>query len=117
MKFKIDENLPIEVADLLRQAGHDALTVGEQNMSGVTDVTIASVCQSEQRAILTLDLDFADIRTYPPSEYSGIMVLRLSHQDKAFVLQIVHQVIRKLDIEPLNARLWIVEDNQIRIRE
>ncbi len=29
MDFKIDENLPIEVADLLRQVGHDAVTIAE----------------------------------------------------------------------------------------
>ncbi len=33
MKFKIDENLPIEIAELLREAGYDAMTVEEQNMS------------------------------------------------------------------------------------
>ena len=27
MKFKIDQNLPIEAADLLTAAGHDALSV------------------------------------------------------------------------------------------
>jgi Domain of unknown function (DUF5615) len=32
MRFKIDENLPIEVAELLRAAGHDALTVLDQNL-------------------------------------------------------------------------------------
>jgi len=31
MKFKIDENLPIEVSELLRQTGYDATTV----LSGV----------------------------------------------------------------------------------
>lgn len=30
MKFKTDENLPVEVADDLRQTGHDALTVADQ---------------------------------------------------------------------------------------
>ena len=30
MDFKIDENLPIEVADLLRQVGHDAVTIAEK---------------------------------------------------------------------------------------
>jgi predicted nuclease of predicted toxin-antitoxin system len=29
MKFKVDENLPVEVAQLLREAGHDVLTVLE----------------------------------------------------------------------------------------
>lgn len=27
MKFKIDENLPVELADLLQEAGYDAMTV------------------------------------------------------------------------------------------
>jgi predicted nuclease of predicted toxin-antitoxin system len=30
MKFKIDENMPLEVAELLRNAGHDSATVTEQ---------------------------------------------------------------------------------------
>jgi len=32
MKFKVDENLPIEVAGSLRQAGYDAATVSEQHL-------------------------------------------------------------------------------------
>jgi len=32
MRFKIDENLPIELADLLRDAGFDAMTVPEQGI-------------------------------------------------------------------------------------
>jgi predicted nuclease of predicted toxin-antitoxin system len=82
MKFKIDENLPAEVKVILKQAGHDALDLGDQSMLGAKDDTIADVCRVEKRAIVTLDTDFADIRTYPPDEYSGIIVLRLSRQDK-----------------------------------
>jgi hypothetical protein len=29
MKFKIDENLPVEIAELLRSARHDAMMVTE----------------------------------------------------------------------------------------
>lgn len=32
MEFKVDENLPVEVADLLRQVGYDAATVFEQQL-------------------------------------------------------------------------------------
>jgi predicted nuclease of predicted toxin-antitoxin system len=49
MKFKTDENLPAEAADLLRAAGHDAVTVGGQRMSGSFDSTVSSVCQHEGR--------------------------------------------------------------------
>jgi hypothetical protein len=32
MQFKVDENLPAEIAVLLRQAGHSAATVTEQRL-------------------------------------------------------------------------------------
>jgi predicted nuclease of predicted toxin-antitoxin system len=40
MKFKIDENLPIEAAALLREAGHDALIVHDQNLRGALAVSM-----------------------------------------------------------------------------
>ena len=37
MRFKVDENLPVEVAELLSSAGHDALTVFDQSLGGEHD--------------------------------------------------------------------------------
>lgn len=62
MRFKVDENLPVEVAELLRQAGYGAITVHDQGLGGEADAEIASICQEEERALVTLDTDFADIR-------------------------------------------------------
>jgi predicted nuclease of predicted toxin-antitoxin system len=45
MEFKVDENLPVEIADSLHQAGYDAVTVFEQHLEGSPDSDIASVCQ------------------------------------------------------------------------
>ena len=55
MRFKVDENLPVEVSAWLRAAGHYALTVPDQHLGGSTDLTIASICQQEARALVTLD--------------------------------------------------------------
>lgn len=66
MRFKVDENLPIDVAELLRANGHDAMTIFDQQMVGELDPKVASVCKAEERTLITLDLDFSDIRTYPP---------------------------------------------------
>jgi hypothetical protein len=43
MKFKTDENLPVEAAEDLRQAGHDALTVADQKLAGQPDVRLAEI--------------------------------------------------------------------------
>lgn len=80
MQFKIDENMPIEIAEMLTNAGHDAKTVNEQQLQGVKDTVLINVCKNENRALVTLDTDFSDIRAYPPQEYSGIIVLRLGSQ-------------------------------------
>ena len=37
MKFKIDENLPAEIAEDLCALGHDAKSVFDQDMSGTDD--------------------------------------------------------------------------------
>ena len=116
MRFKLDENLPVEAAALLREAGHDALTVLEQEMGGTTDPNIAAVCQQEGRAIVTLDADFADIRTYPPAEYAGILVFRLRQQDKHHVLDVLRRILPLLDTEPFRGRLWVVGEERVRVR-
>ena len=62
MQFKIDENLPIEIAEMLNDAGHDAKTVNNQQLQGARDHPLVNVCKSEHRALITLDTDFSDIR-------------------------------------------------------
>lgn len=74
MYFKIDENLPLEIAELLIKAGHDAKTVNAQQLKGAKDCVLIDLCKSENRILVTLDTDFSDIRAYPPQEFSGIIV-------------------------------------------
>ncbi len=101
MAFKVDENLPVEVADLLCQAGYDAVTVFEQHLEGSRDSDIASVCQEERRVLVTLDTNFAYIRAYPPAQFPGLIVLRLHRQDKPHVLEVIGRLIPLLSSEPL----------------
>ena len=58
MRFKIDENLPRELAQLLIDQGHDAQTVSDEGLGGQNDVHISAVCRKERRALLTLDTGF-----------------------------------------------------------
>ena len=118
MRFKVDGNLPIDVAELLRANGHDAMTIFDQQMVGELDPKVASVCKAEERTLITLDLDFSDIRTYPPGAYPGIVILRPRTQSKPDVLALLDKLIPLLGgSEPLAGNLWIVQENGIRIRE
>jgi len=115
VKLKIDENTPLEAADILRDAGHDALTLGQQGMLGSRDETIAERVQSEGRVLVTTDLDFADIRAYPPGDYAGIIVLRPSRQVYSLLLGMVQRIVPLLEAEPVTGCLWIVGHSRVRI--
>jgi predicted nuclease of predicted toxin-antitoxin system len=86
MRFKIDENLHDDVALLFASQGHDAHTVHVEGLRGCDDATLAEHCRADNRAIVTLDLDFADIRVF------------------------------LLEREPVAGRLWIVSAAGVRIR-
>lgn len=114
-KFKFDENLPAEGCSDFRSAGHDVVTVLDQILGGKPDSELALHCQNEGRALITLDLGFADIRAYPPADFSGIIVLRPGRQDKSHLLLVLASILGILDREPLAGRLWIVDEVSVRV--
>jgi predicted nuclease of predicted toxin-antitoxin system len=116
MRFKIDENLPVEAAEILGQAGHDAETVHSEKLTGADDQRLSSVCQNENRILITLDIGFADIRTYPPNELTGIIVVRSKRQDKPHILGVIQRLVSAIEKEELAGKLWIVEEKRIRVR-
>ena len=116
MRFKIDENLPVEFVEMLRLAQHDARSVLDEGLSGAADDRLAQTCRTEERAIVTLDLDFGDIRAYPPHEQTGLIVLRVEDQRKQRLLAVFERVVELLDTEVLRGRLWVVDERGVRIR-
>ena len=65
---------------------------------------------------MTLDLDFADIRTFPPANHAGLIVLRVGDQSRPHVLKVMSQVLDLLKQEQLVGRLWVVTEAGVRIR-
>lgn len=116
MRFKVDENLPQEVAQLLCESGYDAVSVFDQALSGEKDPTLFEVCQDERRVLVTLHLGFSNIQAYPPATTAGIVVLRLVRQDKPLVLQVIRNLIPVFAEDVVSQKLWIVEEDRIRIR-
>jgi predicted nuclease of predicted toxin-antitoxin system len=117
LKFKIDENLPVEFVAILVNAGHDAQTVGAEHLSGTDDEILFNHCQAEERILMTLDLDFANVQAYPPGSHAGIVVLRPGSQDKPALLTLLTRMLPMLNSTSPSQQLWIVERNRVRIRQ
>lgn len=115
MKVKLDENLGNRSIELFRQAGHDTATVGEQNLTSASDRILIHACRGESRALVTLDLDFSNVLVFPPSDFSGIAVLRVPHPMTLDALhEHVRTLLRVMETRDLTGGLWIVEAERIR---
>jgi predicted nuclease of predicted toxin-antitoxin system len=117
VKFKIDENLPVEAAMILREAGFDVETIWDETLSGAADDIVAARVRSEARVLVTLDLDFANIQAYPPAHHAGIIVLRPKTQDKPTVLAYIRKLLAILQQRSPVGELWIVQRDRIRFRQ
>ena len=118
MKFKLDENFGSRTQNIFRSARHDVQTVWEQDLLGSPDEYIYEVCRSENRCLVTLDTDFSDVTRFPPSQSSGIAVIRAPQNLSLPLLeQLIRQFLCALVSESIEARLWIVEVGRIRIHQ
>jgi predicted nuclease of predicted toxin-antitoxin system len=116
VKFKLDENLGRRCIEILVRDGHDVATVAGQTMTAASDAELIEACRREERALITLDLDFSNPLVFPPDKYSGIAVLRLrarpSHADLVAAVTTLAHAVRR---EKLAGHLWAVEAGRIRV--
>lgn len=116
MKFKIDENLPAELAEDLIAQGHDASTVVQQGLAGIADAALLPHVREEGRILITMDKGIADIRRYPPEQYAGLVLLRPLDTGRGEVLSFARLHLPSLLELPLEGHLFVVTDRGIRSR-
>jgi Domain of unknown function (DUF5615) len=69
----------------------------------------------ERRALVTLDLDFANPLRFPPAETTGIAVLRVREAPGRGDLDIVvDRLVIALATADVTGELWIVERDRVR---
>ena len=116
MKVKLDENMPAGLVGTLSRYGHDTVTVPQQGLAGESDAAIWEAAQRESRFLITMDLDFADIRHFPPGTHEGILVLRLSRQGRKAIRELLQAVLAQHPLESFKGCIVIADERRIRVR-
>jgi predicted nuclease of predicted toxin-antitoxin system len=116
MRVKLDENLVLAHVRFLTQLGHEADRVHDQGLSGAPDDEVwHHVCQ-EGRFFITLDLDFSDVRSFPPGSHAGILLLRPQSRGKGAVLGVLLRVLEERPLSDLTGCLAVADEIQTRVR-
>ena len=115
-RFKVDENLPADIADFLSERGHDAVTVADQGWEGLADSELWPRIQEEGRWLVTADKEFADLRRYPPGTHAGVVLLRLVRETRRDYLKIAEMAVDQVELDDAAGAVIVVNDRGVRVR-
>jgi len=116
VRIKLDENLPATLAARLRQLGHDADTVQEEGLCGRDDETVWEAAQREERFLITQDLDFSDMRKFPPGTHAGLLLVRLQEASRRQIERRVMDLFATEAVETWAGRLVVATGVKLRTR-
>ena len=116
MRIKLDENLSQAHGEFLQQAGYDCDRVTDEGLSGADDETVWQETCREQRFFITLDLDFADIRQFPPGTHPGILLLRPKSCARQVLLDLLGRIVKEYSLSDWQGCFVVANERQVRIR-
>ena len=116
MKIKLDENLPVELANDFRMLGHDADTVYDEGLGGAEDRAVLNAALENGRVLFTLDKGIADLQRYPTSHHAGVVLFRPEKSGRGAVIAFVRERLPDLLALDLANRLTVVGPSRIRLR-
>ena len=117
MRFLIDACMPRPTSDLLSSYGHVSQDVRDIGMGASSDRDIARYAKDHQLIILSSDLDFADVLTFPPNDYYGIIVVRPTIGTRDAKLAVTRKLLEDPStLAQVPQRVCIVTETKIRLR-
>ncbi len=107
------------IIQLLQDAGHEVLRLKDYINTESDDPVVISKAVELDSILISLNGDFADIVTYPPVNYKGIISLQLRNHP-----EVLPQLITRLkdyltahpDMNDYKGKLILVEIHRIRVR-
>jgi predicted nuclease of predicted toxin-antitoxin system len=112
----VDENLPDEIAELLNDRGHDAVTVADQGWEGLADGELWRRIQAEGRWIVTADKEFADLRHRSAGTHAGVILMRADQEGLDQYLLLARMVVDSVNLEEITGAVIVVTTRGVRVR-
>ena len=117
MKFKLDENLPLQIAIELRARTHDVQTVGEEGLTGRVDADIWQAAQRDGCILITQDLDFSDTRKFQPGTHYGVVLIRLQSPSRRNLIARTTELFEAENVSGWARCFVVVTERKIRVKK
>ena len=119
LRFLADQCVSTSIIQALRDGGYEVVRLKDLMAPDSSDPAVIAKAQDLDAILLSLNGDFADIVSYPPAEYKGIVALQVRNHPEV-IPQIVSRLASFLSAHPdmkyYVGKLLIVETHRIRMR-
>ncbi len=108
------------IISTLRDAGHEVLRLRDHIPVESPDLVVIAKAQQLDTLLLSLNGDFADIVTYPPANYQGIVALQVRNHPEIIpqlMVRFREFLAAHADREYYKGKLLLVEVHRIRVRQ
>ncbi|MFC2146116.1 DUF5615 family PIN-like protein [Acidobacteriota bacterium] len=79
MKIFVDENIPLETIEALKDMGHDVLDIRGTDKEGIPDEEIWEIVLKEKRLLISTDKGFSQYRDEP---HYGVLMICLKKPNR-----------------------------------
>ncbi len=116
MKFLADMGISNETVKWLRRNAHDAAHLREQGLQTLSDERVLAKARSENRIVLTMDLDFGYLLAVSQERTPSVILFRLSDERAEIVNLRLAQVLERFESPLEKGAIVSVGEDAIRVR-
>ena len=116
MKVKVDENLPVEIAVVLRRAGVDADTTLEEGLRGRPDEEVWAAACREGRTLVTQDVGLVDARNLETGSHPGMVLMRLKSDARQDLIDAAVSLMLATKDDDWSNTIAVVTEQKLRVR-
>lgn len=116
MRFLADMGVSESVVKWLRETGHDAVHLRDENLQRMPDNEIFKKAHNENRIVLTFDLDFGEILALSDGKNVSVILFRLHNTGPNHVISRMKRVLEDASEALTEGAIVVVEEGRHRIR-
>ena len=114
LRFLLDENISVGVAEHLKFKGHDVIRATERKI-GATDKEVLDIAMREKRVLVTLDKDFAYLVFLNSLKHAGVILLRLRNEAPINIIATLENLLKASNHE-LEDKFTVATETKFRFR-
>jgi predicted nuclease of predicted toxin-antitoxin system len=120
LRFFADHCISNAIIRTPREAGHEVFRLRDHLPTESPDAVVIATAQQLHAILLSLNGDFADIVTYPPAIYQGIIALQVRNHPEVMpqlMARLQNYLSAHPDMHHYRGKLLVVEVHRMRVRQ